>query len=213
MKLEIVFYHKISNDIDIKNDYAYVSTGSEGLRIIDISSPSLPIEVSYLNESCASISVSPSYPLLFIISTSTDRIGFNMSSPSILNEIFHDSSYIYYYYHNIITNGDYTYLPTIKSGIMIYSISRITGINNSFENELEFVLSQNYPNPFNSNTKIKYYLPRPQDVEISVYSASGQKIFTQFNNNDSRGFHVFDFNASNLSSGVYFYRIKTENFV
>jgi hypothetical protein len=69
-------------------------------------------------------------------------------------------------------------------------------------------MTQNYPNPFNPSTKIKYALPKADKVKIEVYSTLGHKIATLLNKHIPAGNHEVEFNAQNLPSGVYFYRIR-----
>lgn len=73
-------------------------------------------------------------------------------------------------------------------------------------------LTQNYPNPFNPSTTIEYDLPKASNVSIEVYNTSGQKITTLLNKKMAAGNHEVEFNAANLSSGVYFYRIQAGEF-
>jgi hypothetical protein len=75
----------------------------------------------------------------------------------------------------------------------------------------EFELSQNFPNPFNPSTQIPIKLQKPGFVELSVYDMAGQKIETIISDRFSQGSHVVTFNAQNLSSGTYIYRLKTES--
>ena len=83
--------------------------------------------------------------------------------------------------------------------------------NNSLPNHYE--LSQNYPNPFNPTTTIKFALPKSGDVSLVVYDILGRVVTTLINGNLSAGYHTVNFNATNLASGVYFYRIKAGDFV
>jgi len=76
----------------------------------------------------------------------------------------------------------------------------------------KFILYQNYPNPFNPLTTIKYDLPKPADVRIEVFNITGQKIRTLLNRKMAAGSHQVEFNAYNLSSGVYYYRIEAGEF-
>lgn len=87
-------------------------------------------------------------------------------------------------------------------------------LNNSVEvgNPGKYTLSQNYPNPFNPVTKIDFTLPMNSKVKIIVYDITGKVISTLVNETKSAGFHTLEFNASNLSSGVYFYMMTAENF-
>jgi hypothetical protein len=76
-----------------------------------------------------------------------------------------------------------------------------------------FSLSQNYPNPFNPSTKIAFNVPVKGFVTLKVYDALGQEVATLVNQNLSVGEYAYDFNASVLSSGIYFYTLKGENFI
>jgi hypothetical protein len=77
----------------------------------------------------------------------------------------------------------------------------------------EFALYQNYPNPFNPTTTIKFALPEKANVELSVYNSLGEKVADVFSGELGEGYHEVEFSASNLSSGIYFYRLESEKFV
>ena len=75
-----------------------------------------------------------------------------------------------------------------------------------------FSLEQNYPNPFNPSTKIKFSIPQSSDVVLKVYDILGNEIETLVNEEKPAGKYEVEFNASDLPSGVYFYRLKAETF-
>jgi len=82
----------------------------------------------------------------------------------------------------------------------------------------EYKLEQNYPNPFNPSTTINYSIPNNvksemTDVKLVIYDILGKEVVTLVNKKQKTGNYEVKFNASNLSSGVYFYRIQSGNFV
>lgn len=77
----------------------------------------------------------------------------------------------------------------------------------------DFGLQQNYPNPFNPRTMIEFHLSRSGRVKLTVYNANGQLMATLLDRNLAKGSHTVAFEAGNLASGVYFYKIETSNFV
>ena len=76
-----------------------------------------------------------------------------------------------------------------------------------------FALQQNYPNPFNPTTTIQYSIARAGNVELKVYNLLGQEITTLFQGQQDAGTYSVVFDARNLSSGVYFYTLRSDNFV
>ncbi|MFH0734554.1 MAG: endonuclease [bacterium] len=77
---------------------------------------------------------------------------------------------------------------------------------------INYKLNQNYPNPFNPTTKIAFQLPEDSKVAIRIYNVLGQLVYTLLEENMSAGSYEKEFNASSLQSGVYFYRLETDNF-
>jgi hypothetical protein len=88
----------------------------------------------------------------------------------------------------------------------------VEGIKNESQLPTTYTLNQNYPNPFNPSTTISYSIPKTGMVTIKIYNVLGQAVKTLVNQVQNPGnFHV-TFNANSLTSGVYFYSIKADNF-
>ena len=76
-----------------------------------------------------------------------------------------------------------------------------------------YALSQNYPNPFNPTTNISFVLPQASDVKLTVFNVLGQQVAVLAQGMYTSGMHTLNFNAANLASGTYIYRIEAGNFV
>jgi hypothetical protein len=88
----------------------------------------------------------------------------------------------------------------------------VTSVVNNQELPEEFKLEQNYPNPFNPITSISFTLPESQDVKLNIYNSLGQKIIELLNSRLNAGHHIYEWNAEDFASGVYFYEVKTQNY-
>ncbi len=91
--------------------------------------------------------------------------------------------------------------------------SQLTGINNQ-GNVIPktYSLAQNYPNPFNPSTSIKFNIPQSGNVKLAVYDLLGNVVATLVNGRIEAGVHEISFDASNIASGVYFYKIEANGF-
>jgi hypothetical protein len=88
----------------------------------------------------------------------------------------------------------------------------IQGLNNTNEVVRDFALNQNYPNPFNPVTNISFTLRQAGHVKLDIYNAVGEHVRTIFNGYTQAGDHELVYDASNLSSGVYYYTITFGDF-
>ena len=77
----------------------------------------------------------------------------------------------------------------------------------------KFILENNRPNPFNPTTAIKYQLSADSQVELTIYDMKGRKVANLINEHKSAGYHSVTWDASGLSSGIYFYRLTAGEFV
>ena len=88
-----------------------------------------------------------------------------------------------------------------------------TGITSNGEIPSEFKLYNNYPNPFNPSTKIKFDIPNATIVNLTVYDITGKEVETLVDGNLNAGTYDVEFTAENLSSGIYFYKIESADFI
>jgi hypothetical protein len=86
-------------------------------------------------------------------------------------------------------------------------------LNVDVEVPIEYVLEQNYPNPFNPSTTIKYSILEDGFVKLAVYNMLGEEIISLVNNVQKAGRYEVTFDASNLASGVYLYRLEAQKFI
>ncbi|MFI5144402.1 MAG: T9SS type A sorting domain-containing protein [Ignavibacteria bacterium] len=100
------------------------------------------------------------------------------------------------------------------TGVYEYTTSPPELINHNGQDiPKDFALHQNFPNPFNPTTMITFDLPRSQDVSIEVYDVNGKLVKTIMREFKPAGSYQINFNASSLTSGVYFYKLTTTSFV
>jgi hypothetical protein len=116
----------------------------------------------------------------------------------------------YRYTDNSVQNGKYFYrLKQVDfDGTFEYSEE----VQVEFVKPISYELGQNYPNPFNPSTTIKFSIPEAGNVKLVVYNLLGQEVKTLVNGFIQSGTHTINFDASNLNSGMYLYRLDAGTF-
>ena len=170
--------------------------------------------------------------------TITGRVLFNGSSPNMNVQLFanvQDTGVVITYtdlngnfmlhvsnklWNYVINPGQ---LPPMYNGYSITAHPGQTNVNFNFTlTDVEgqpssipdkYSLSQNYPNPFNPVTAIKYSIPNEGFVSLKIYNVLGSEVATLVNEFKNAGSYNVSFNAENLSSGVYYYKLKSGTFV
>jgi len=118
--------------------------------------------------------------------TTTKTTSYTFTDYGIINE------QVYYRLKQVDYNGDFYYSDVIE---VIVS------------NPISFALSQNFPNPFNSTTTIRYQLPVDDFVNLILYDIIGNEVKTFIDENKKAGYYTISLNATDLSSGIYFYKL------
>jgi photosystem II stability/assembly factor-like uncharacterized protein len=117
------------------------------------------------------------------------------------------------YNYSIAAKDNYLYVGTFNHGIWKRKIEELTtDVEESQEIPGIFKLVQNYPNPFNPVTTIGYQIPITAHVRVEVFDITGRHVITLVNKEELAGIYKVNFDASRLSSGIYFYKITTGSF-
>ncbi len=162
------------------------------------------------------------------------RASWNRSTPAITRYWFEmalDSTFTHSFLDSTVADSIYvarglqkgsTYWWRVKacnaagwgsfSDFWRFSVS-VTGIAVQNLIPASYQLDQNYPNPFNPSTTIRYGLPHKSAVQLTLFNSLGQHISTLVQGDQEAGYHELRFDASGLSSGVYFYQLRASGFV
>jgi hypothetical protein len=183
--------------------------------IIELSDATIPVELL----SFSAIKNNNSITLNWITATETNNRGFEIQKSS--GKGFEVVGFVdgngtssekrsYSFTDNNVINGTFTYrLKQIDfNGMYEYSNEIEVTVNAPDK----YSLNQNYPNPFNPGTSIEFQLPQKSFVTLKVYNILGVEIATLVNEEKPAGIHKINFNASELSSGMYIYKISAGKF-
>lgn len=117
--------------------------------------------------------------------------------------------------NNVIIGGDYRD-STNGTNFFVMKIKQKLGTGIQQTNDdlpVQYFLSQNFPNPFNPVTKIEFSIPKSGFVKLEIYDLLGRKVKELLNQELSAGNYTVDFDSSELSSGIYYYRLFTKEFI
>ncbi|MBX7046776.1 MAG: T9SS type A sorting domain-containing protein [Ignavibacteria bacterium] len=132
------------------------------------------------------------------INTQTESILQNITNPIKIKFLNTDIGYL--------TGSIGAIYKTTTGGMVFVN-------NNNLQLADKYFLSQNYPNPFNPETKIQFSIPKNGFVKIIVYDLLGREVEELVNEFKQQGSYYVTFNGANLSSGIYFYRLVTNDFI
>ena len=104
-------------------------------------------------------------------------------------------------------------IPPVHSRNISIFTSNVIGIS-TLGNEVptDFYLYQNFPNPFNPNTNIRFDISGSGNVKLKIFDITGREVSELINGQYEPGKYNYDFNAGNLASGIYFYKLETPGY-
>ena len=157
-----------------------------------------------------------------LFNSEKDSLIFNLSRKIRTYNYYSLESYAYTLVNGIglysVQNGydfgvtNYSLNGYVIDGI-VYGDTTITDVDDARQLPTEFRLNQNFPNPFNPSTKISWQTPVTGWQTLNVFDVLGNEVATLVNEYKPAGSYEVDFNASGLSSGVYFYQLKVGDFI
>ena len=183
-----------------------------GFEKYDITNPSIPIFKYLLNNIAGGADSKADENYVYVVN-GNDIFVIDISNPDSGKTIYWENA------GTLGTEGFNTVavskgiVLTGDLGVTVFKNSLVTGIITSIPAPNRFELFQNYPNPFNPSTKIKYQLPSAGYVKLNIYDILGRKVETLVNSYQNVGNYVAKFDASKLSSGVYFYSLQAGTLV
>jgi glycosidase len=137
------------------------------------------------------------------------NLGSGYNGAALIDTLFYGT------YTDVFTNDTITFNQSINVtlpgwGYNLYKqINNVTGVKGDTEQLLDFVLEQNYPNPFNPITKIDFNIPSDDFITLSIYNSLGELLEILVSEYLTTGIYSSDWDASNYSSGVYYYKLQT----
>lgn len=174
---------------------------------------------------CASDTLTTTGCFAAVFTTSADSVnvrrGFpgNLSSGTIqykANSVYSSGTampVVAIYRNGSMQRADISYAGSGPSDCWFDAENLPTGINNPIGSADRYDLAQNYPNPFNPATSIEFSIAKPEFVTLTVYDITGRQAATIIKQQLAAGKYIVNYNASVLSSGVYFYKISAGDFV
>ena len=121
---------------------------------------------------------------------------------------------VYITINSLSLKGNNIFAGTKGNGIWRRPLSEMIAFIEQTSSKIpsQYSLEQNYPNHFNPSTKISFSIPNSEYVTLKVYDVLGKEIATLVNEQLDAGSYFYNFDASKLTSGVYFYILRTNNF-
>ncbi|MGB6032521.1 MAG: T9SS type A sorting domain-containing protein, partial [Bacteroidota bacterium] len=192
---------------------AFVVTSDSGLSVVDVSDPANPYEVGFYDSLESPSDVAVSGCLLYVADGWSGGLRvLDVLNPAKPFEVgFHTTPRSA---SGVAVSGDYAFVADRDGGLKIFEYTVVAGVEEAAtELPASYSLSQNYPNPFNPSTMIEFALPHAATVMLKVYNLLGAEVATLASGDHPAGTFKILWGASDIPSGVYFYRLSAGKFV
>ncbi len=193
-----------------------VQTAGTTVYNIGLNLAALPVELTLFSAEAVAAGIQLSWQT----ATGVNNYGFEIERKS-WNSNWEKIGFVKGVGNSNTVNG-YNFFDKVASGKYSYRLKQID-VNGAYKysNKIQatanipnkFNLNQNYPNPFNPSTSIKFELPEASFVNLTIYNVLGAEVATLVNEKLEPGTYTKNFNASKLTSGIYFYRLTAGNIV
>ena len=204
-------------DLIVDRDFAYVANGNRGLLIINISDPSNPSEIGFFDTDNMAVGISVNGDYAYVADGFGGLQIIDISDPvnpkkEGFLDVDEDSDI--FYASDVTSDENHAYVAYGEYGFCIVGKDQQVGIEKiSVPVVRNFRLEQNYPNPFYPITIINYTLQIENNVKLSIFDIAGREIKILVNQSQTAGTYSVAFDASELKSGIYLYKLKTETSV
>ncbi|WKZ69136.1 MAG: PQQ-dependent sugar dehydrogenase [Melioribacteraceae bacterium] len=111
-----------------------------------------------------------------------------------------------------VDQNDELYFASFTNGRIYKFLGEPTGVQEEGKLNIDYKLNQNYPNPFNPDTMISFYFSKPEKVKIEIFNNLGEKVEEVFNGTAVKGMNRINYTSKNLASGVYYFKLTSDNF-
>ncbi len=200
------------NDVFFINDFTGFAAGENGV-ILKTTDGGIPVELTSFTANAQEVKV----VLNWTTATETNNQGFEIHRSFQNDDNWRKIGFVsgfgtttepnsYGFTDQFVTSGKYYYRLRQVDYDGSFTYSRVVEAEVSLPTE--FSLEQNYPNPFNPATTIEFSLPVDARVKISIYNLVGEKVAEVINKDFTAGNHKIEYNASQLTSGVYLYKLE-----
>ncbi len=198
-------YNYSLGKIQVSGNYVYLSSGSH-LIVLDVANPASPEQIGVFDAPHGISDFVVQGNLAFVVYGSAFEFAIvDVSDPGFPQQI--DSHELPDYGRAVSVFNEMIYVATLNS-LLAFRYATTSIIDTPIIIPVDYLSSECYPNPFNASTTIQYTLPVQSNVILDIYDLLGRQLKTLIDEHKQAGVHTITFDASDLSSGVYFYKLQ-----